>query len=76
MVRSVFVVNHSEQIACNTLTSGSTPPRSPNPGTILTTWTFLLIPFVSLFFDLQPVKFGFQFALAAALYLVRWTGDI
>lgn len=37
--------------------------------TIITTWTFLLVPFVSLMFDIQPVKFGHQFALAASLYL-------
>lgn len=37
--------------------------------TIITRWTFLLVPFVSLMFEIQPVKFGHQFALAASLYL-------
>ena len=37
--------------------------------TIVTTWTFLLVPFISLMFEIQPVKFGRQFALAATLYL-------
>jgi hypothetical protein len=37
--------------------------------TIITTWTFLLVPFISLMFEIQPVKFGPQFALAASLYL-------
>uniref|UniRef100_A0A383V9F4 Glycosyltransferase 2-like domain-containing protein n=1 Tax=Tetradesmus obliquus TaxID=3088 RepID=A0A383V9F4_TETOB len=38
--------------------------------TIITTWTFLLVPFISLMFEIQPVKFGPEFALAASLYLV------
>jgi hypothetical protein len=37
--------------------------------TIITTWTFLLVPFISLMFEIQPVKFGPEFALAASLYL-------
>ena len=37
--------------------------------TVLTTMTFLVVPFLSLMFDLQPVKFSRQFALAATLYL-------
>eukprot|EP00879_Flechtneria_rotunda_P011197 GHRR01011695.1.p1 GENE.GHRR01011695.1~~GHRR01011695.1.p1 ORF type:complete len:695 (+),score=198.24 GHRR01011695.1:342-2426(+) len=37
--------------------------------TIITTWTFLLVPFISLMFEIQPVKFGREFALAALLYL-------
>ena len=36
---------------------------------MLTTVTFLVVPFLSLMFDLQPVKFSRQFALAATLYL-------
>jgi hypothetical protein len=38
--------------------------------TVLTTWTFLLVPFLSLMFQIQPVKFGREFALAATLYLI------
>lgn len=38
--------------------------------TVITTWTFLLVPFISLMFQLQPVKFGREFALAATLYLL------
>lgn len=38
--------------------------------TIITTWTFLLVPFISLMFEIQPVKFGPEFALAATLYLL------
>ncbi|GBF89253.1 six-hairpin glycosidase [Raphidocelis subcapitata] len=37
--------------------------------TVLTSWTFQLVPFMSLMFDLQPVKFSREFALAATLYL-------
>lgn len=37
--------------------------------TVVTTWTFLLVPFISLMFQIQPVKFGREFALAATLYL-------
>lgn len=37
--------------------------------TVVTTWTFLLVPFMSLMFQIQPVKFGKEFALAATLYL-------
>jgi hypothetical protein len=29
----------------------------------------MLVPFVSLMFEIQPVKFGPEFALAASLYL-------
>lgn len=38
--------------------------------TVFTTWTFLLVPFISLMFQVQPVKFGREFALAATLYLL------
>lgn len=41
--------------------------------TVITTWTFLLVPFISLMFQIQPVKFGRQFALAATLYLLSNT---
>ncbi|KAI8463876.1 MAG: nucleotide-diphospho-sugar transferase [Monoraphidium minutum] len=37
--------------------------------TVATTWTFLLVPFLSLMFDIQPVAFSRRFALAATLYL-------
>lgn len=37
--------------------------------TVVTTWTFLLVPFMSLMFQIQPVKFGKEFGLAATLYL-------
>eukprot|EP00775_Hariotina_reticulata_P006654 gene6654-6879_t len=37
--------------------------------TVITTWTFLLVPFLSLMFEIQPVRFGKEFALAATLYL-------
>jgi hypothetical protein len=45
------------------------PPRRSYLCTVVTTWTFLLVPFLSLMFDLQPVAFSRQFALAATLYL-------
>lgn len=44
------------------------PPPKLNPQ-VLTSWTFQLVPFVSLMFDLQPVKFGREFAIAATCYL-------
>lgn len=36
---------------------------------MITTWTFLLVPFLSLMFQLQPVKFSREFATAATVYL-------
>jgi hypothetical protein len=36
---------------------------------VITTWTFLLVPFLSLMFQLQPVKFSRDFATAATVYL-------
>jgi hypothetical protein len=37
--------------------------------TIMTTYTFLMVPFVSLFFGYHPVAYSSRFALAATLYL-------
>ncbi|KAF8068163.1 midA [Scenedesmus sp. PABB004] len=36
---------------------------------VVTTWAFLLVPLISLLFEVQPVAFSRQFALAATLYL-------
>ena len=38
--------------------------------TVITTWTFLLVPFISLMFQIQPVKFSKDFAIAATIYLL------
>ena len=46
-----------------------TKQPTTSPLQVLTTWTFLLVPFLSLMFDLQPVLFSRRFALAATLYL-------
>lgn len=48
--------------------------------TIISTWTYLLVPFLSLMFELQPVKFGKEFATGATVYLFmnflvrKWAG--
>lgn len=36
---------------------------------VVTSWTFLLVPFLSLLIGLQPVRFSDAFALAATLHL-------